>query len=240
MKISCIIIDDELKACQLLARLLEQIPDVEVVGIYTNPFEAKLKVMEHAPQIILLDVSMPGLTGFQFADSLKLAGISSEIVYVTGYGSYTIEAIRKQAFDYILKPVSLNSLIEMVCRFKEKQKNHGNHSEGMSGKLKFNTLQGFFLLELADIMYVNADGNYSKVFLKDGSIRVITLNLGAMEARLCGCGFFRMDRSHIINLKYLVQINRKDHLCLLAVNGSQIEFRANRASIKALADLFKE
>lgn len=238
MRISCVIVDDEPKACQLLEGLLKQIPDVDVIESFSDPFEARLYVMEAIPDLVLLDINMPGLTGLEFLDSIKKAGIQSEVVFVTGFDQYTIDAIRKGAFDYLLKPVSLDDLVEMICRYKGGFSKKPVPHDLCYGKLKFNTLQGFFLLDVVDIVYAQADGNYSVVYLNDGTSKIITQNLGSIEENLADFSFFRMDRSNIINLKYLVHINRREQACTLAFNGASIDFLVNRNRIKQLIDLF--
>jgi len=238
MKITCVIVDDELKACQLIEGLLKNIPDIEVLGYFTDPKEARLHVLNSSPDIIFLDINMPGLTGLEFVDSLKIARVQSKVVFVTGLDTFTIEAIRREAFDYILKPVTMDSLLEMICRYMGNQIKQVSSKDLCYGKLRFNTLQGFFLIDVADIVYVKADGNYSIVNLNDGSSKIITQNLGHIEARLSGFSFFRMDRSLIINIKYVSHINRKDHTCTLAFNGSVIDFPVNRIRVKQLAEIF--
>ena len=238
MKISCVIVDDEPKACQLLVGLLRQIPDVEVLESFTDPFEARLYVMDSNPDMVLLDINMPGLSGLEFLDSIKRARIPSEVVFVTGFDHYTVDAIRKDAFDYLLKPVSLDDLVEMICRYRGRLSRKPVQQDICYGKLKFNTLQGFFLLDVSDIVYAQADGNYSVVYLNDGTTKIITQNLGSIDERLADFSFFRMDRSIIINLKYLVHINRREQACTLAFNGASIDFLVNRNRLKQLIDLF--
>jgi DNA-binding LytR/AlgR family response regulator len=129
-------------------------------------------------------------------------------------------------------------LNEVICRFKGKQRRQVTPMDLCYGKLQFNTLHGFFLIELSDIVYVKADGNYSIVHLKDGSNKVITMNLGQIEERLTGFRFFRMDRSLVINLQSLIFVNRKDRYCTVDYNGSTVDFSIKRSRIKQLVEMF--
>lgn len=216
MKITCVIIDDDLKACQLIEALLKQIPDVEVLASFQDPQASRLFIMDHAPDLIFLDISMPGLSGLEFLDSLKKSLIQSEVVLVTAYNDYTVEALRLEAFDYILKPVTQDAISEVIYRYKSKQRRRVIPQDLCYGKLRFNTLQGFFIINVTDILYIKADGNYSIVYLQNGLNKVITLNIGHIEDQLADFSFFRLDRSLLINLKYLEHINRKGHCCTLA------------------------
>jgi len=238
MKITCIIIDNELNACQLLSGLLMQIPNVELLQAYTNPNDARLSIMVNNPDLIFLDVNMPGLSGMQLVNFLRIAGVQSEVVIVTADDSHTLEAIRTGVFDYLLKPVSLSVVIDLIARFRGRQQNGMAQQDFRLGKLRFNTLNGFFLLKMADIVYITADGNYSKVHLSNGTNRIVTTNIGQIEERLNGLSFFRISRSLIINLGCLIHINRKGPTCTLAFNGSTVDFPMTRIRIRQLAELF--
>jgi two-component system, LytTR family, response regulator len=238
MKTTCVIIDDEMNACRLLGDLLMQIPDVEVANVFNDPQAARLSVMATHPDLVFINISMKGLAGLAYLDSLKNLNVYSEVVIVTSDDSYSLEAIRHEVFDYLLKPVNIEVLIGLICRFKKRQQRTLQPAESYYGKLRFNTVQGFFLIDVSDIVYVAAEGNYSKIYLKNGTSKLISKNIGQVEDRLNGFSFFRMDRSLIINLRCLADINRKVHTCTLAYNGSTINFPINRLRIKQLIALF--
>jgi len=238
MKITCIIIDDEKKACQLIETLLKRISDVEVIASFQDPQASRLYIIDHPPNLIFLDIKMPGLSGLDLLDSIKKAQVQSEVVLMTAFNDYTIEALRLDAFDYLLKPVTQDAISEVIYRYKCKQKSRVPYQDLCYGKIRFNTLKGFFIIDVDDIIYVKADGNYSIVYHQDGSNNVVTWNIGHIEKQLNVYNFFRLNRSLMINLKYLGHINRKDHICTLTYNDSSIDFPISRVRIKELVGKF--
>ena len=124
--ITCIIIDDEKEACDRLERLLGLIPGISVLTTETNPDMGIDEVVKLCPEIIFLDVEMPGKNGFDVVKEITKHGLFPTFIFVTGYNQYAIKAIRNAAFDYLLKPVDVDELKEAVKRFviakEEKQK----------------------------------------------------------------------------------------------------------------------
>lgn len=123
---TCIIIDDEKEACDRLERLLGLISGISVITTETNPNVGIEEVVKLCPEIIFLDVEMPGKNGFDVVKEITKHGLFPTFIFVTGYNQYAIKAIRNAAFDYLLKPVDIDELKEAIKRFiiakEEKQK----------------------------------------------------------------------------------------------------------------------
>lgn len=108
----------------------------------------------------------------------------------------------------------------------------------LAGKLRFNTLQGFYIFEITDIVFVKADGNYCEIHTNDGQNKLITSNLAHIESLLIPHHFNRIGRSYLINVRFLVQVDRKKGTCVLRFDHTQIELPVNKARIKTLAEMF--
>ena len=108
--IKCIIIDDEKHACERLQELLEKISDVSITAYETSADKGIARVVKHSPDIVFLDVEMPGKNGFEVVKEIKSKNIFPTFIFVTGYSQYAIKAIRNAAFDFLVKPVDIDEL----------------------------------------------------------------------------------------------------------------------------------
>lgn len=120
--IRCVIIDDETESCDRLESLLNKMDAVEVLSKETNADKGIETVLKSEPDLIFLDVEMPGKSGFDVAESIRAGDVSPTFIFVTGYDQYAIKAIRSAAFDYLLKPVDIDELRETLERYMESEK----------------------------------------------------------------------------------------------------------------------
>jgi len=182
LSISCVLVDDEKKACSVLEKKLKEFENVRITGIYNDYYSALEGLSNDQPDLLFLDIDLGGFSGIDLAKSLINKGLSTSIVYVTAHDSFTIEAIRQDAFDYLLKPVSTSDLQNLLTRYMEKSSADSQMIK-LGGKVRFNTLSGFFIIPLDEIMYVKADGNYCELNLIDGKSKLVTSNLATVEKR---------------------------------------------------------
>ena len=120
--IKCIIIDDEIEACDRLQSLLEKIPNISVITAETKVETGIKKVIAYSPDIVFLDVEMPKENGFEVVKEIRAKNVFPTFIFVSGYNQYAIKAIRSAAFDYLLKPVDIDELNETVVRYCNAQK----------------------------------------------------------------------------------------------------------------------
>lgn len=221
--IRTLIVDDEEEARNLLERLLHRIPDVEVIGKASSADEALDMVMNCLPDMVFLDVQMPEKNGFQLVDYFKKYLLSTKVVFVTAHAEFAINAMKVSAFDYLLKPVLMEQLSETLLRFKaerlqvsaERKAGRLPEKSGRPCKIKFNTRTGYILVSPEEIMYCEADVNYTTIFLGKDNHEIVTVNLGKVEELLSPYSFYRISRSIIINQLYLSKADRQKKKCLL-------------------------
>jgi len=243
--INIIIVDDESEARELLITLLGDYPNIIITAQSGSVDEALTLITANPPDIVFLDIHMPKKNGFDLASALRLLNINSHIIFVTAYDQYAIQAFKHAAFDYLLKPINEDELRDTILRFRS-AKNKVDLSEKMDDlfkvingnhRLRFTTRSGYSYINLHEIVYLSAEGNYTSIFLSNGKEETITQNLGQIEEELSPKNFFRINRSVIINLKYIARVNRRSKMCHLSVGKTELEFFISPDQIKILETL---
>lgn len=238
-----LIIDDDADAIDNLKGLLKDYNSIHIVGELDDPTLASDKVRQLKPDLIFLDIQMPGKDGFEVLRDMLKEGLQTEVIFVTAYDRFAIDAIRFSALDYLLKPVSPFDLQNALIRFLDKAIRpeasaslHALLEKTIlhANKLKFNTHSGFFMLSPEDIVYIQADWNYSEVFLGEKKSELITVNIGKLEEMLPKHLFFRISRSIIINVSWLVRINRRKRLAILEKGGKEFSFKIPILNIRKI------
>jgi two-component system, LytTR family, response regulator len=228
--IRVLIVDDEERARELLEILLLRVHDVTVCGKAASADEALELIMITRPDLVFLDVQMPEKNGFQLVDYLKKYMMDIPVVFVTAHAEFAIPALKVSAFDYLLKPVMMEQLQETILRFRaermikhrvKKQQNETS-PDGKKSRLKFNTRTGYLLVSPADIIYCEAEVNYTTFHFGSGNTEVVTVNLGRVEELLAPWPFCRISRSVLINTSFLKKADRRKKKCLLEKGGEKI------------------
>lgn len=245
--IKTLIIDDEPEVRDLLTILLRNYPDLEVSGMASNVDDAVKLALSIKPDLVLLDIQMPGKDGFTFLEELRKYSLFPGIIFVTAYENYAVRAIRNAAFDYLLKPISKSELFGAIDRFREflnrNQKNDLNKliellNTTRPGRIRLNTRTGYFFVDPNEIMFIEADGNYSHIKLVNGKTETSTLSLGNLEKMIESATFLRISRSYIINMKYISRVDRRTNICELEKNGHTHTIKIPIQKIKLLEGYF--
>jgi two-component system, LytTR family, response regulator len=233
-----IIIDDERLARNELRKLLQDFPDVEIVAEAANANEGVEKIEELNPDIIFLDIQMPGKTGFDMLNELDRA---PHVVFVTAYDDYAIKAFEVNALDYILKPVDpkrLQDALQKVELVEDKERIAAGNSAIRTGVLTENDQvfvkdgERCWFVKLSEIRLFESVGNYAKVYFSTNK-PLILKSLNALEERLDDKTFFRANRKHIINMRWIEKIEPYFNGGLLAElkGGEKIEV-SRRQTVK--------
>lgn len=235
-----IIIDDERLARTELRKLLQDFPEIEIVDEASNAEEGIQKIENHNPDLIFLDIQMPGKTGF---DMLSELDHSPQVIFTTAYDEYALKAFEVNALDYLLKPVEPRRLADAVEKLRrtahngsgEKTANH--HTEptsilGESDQVFVKDGERCWFVKLSEVRLFESVGNYAKVFF--GSNKPLILkSLNALEERLDDKVFFRANRKHIVNLRMIEKIEPyfNGGLLLELKGGEKIEV-SRRQTVK--------
>ena len=211
--IRAVIIDDERLARNELKKLLLEFPEIEVIAEAANANEGIEKIDSLNPDLVFLDIQMPGKTGFDMLAELEKA---PDVIFTTAYDDYALKAFEVNALDYLLKPVEPRRLADALQKLHLEEH---NDREGMTDEeisvnksLLHETDQVFvkdgercWFVKLADIRLFESVGNYAKIYFA-GNKPLILKSLNALEERLDEKVFFRANRKHIVNLRLIEKI----------------------------------
>ena len=233
--INTILIDDEPRALASLQKLLEiNCPAVNVAGCYNNAEDGREAIQRLRPQLVFLDIAMPGTTGLDLLRSL--ADINFEIIFVSAHNNFITQAFRFSAVDYILKPVDEELLTEAVKRAEKKieEKNGGKyietflhnlgHKESLQKmKLCIPSLKGFQVVNMQDIIYCEASGNYTNFNFTNQPVICASKPIHEYEALLADADFIRIHKSFIVNLAHIKEYIRGEGGAVILSNNQTIE-----------------
>ncbi|MDX9941847.1 MAG: LytTR family DNA-binding domain-containing protein [Bacteroidales bacterium] len=230
--VTAAIVDDEFHFIEEMKKLLAYEPGIEVVATEHDPGQAVEQILQTKPDLVFLDIQMPVINGFEVIRDLKEASFEPSVIFVTAYDTFAIQAIKSAAFDYLLKPIEKRELQKSIQRFfdyharEERSAKYLNLLDTVDyqRKIKLACAGGFLMMNLADIIYIQADWNYAKVYTGPDTYETVTMNLGALENLLPDKGFMRINRSNIINLSYLTRVRRLARKCFLMKDGHEYEF----------------
>ncbi len=234
-----IIIDDEKRARMNLSMLLEEYcPQVEVVNDCENLPEGVKAIRRLQPDLVLLDIEMPGHSGLELLDFFDENEVDFSIVFTTAYNEFAIQAFKLSAIDYLLKPINPDELVTAVQRV-EKQKQKNENYKLLKSNLQNETFDKIavpsgnlvLFLALNDIMYIKGEGAYSDLFLQDKTKHTVSRNLKNFEEIICSNPkFLRVHKSYIVNMDYVKAYNKSDGGSLDLFNTMQIPVSPDKAS----------
>ncbi len=200
-----LVVDDSRLARNELKRLLKDFDNVQVVGEAANAIEAMEKIETDKPDLIFLDIQMPGKNGFELLEELDA---TPDVIFTTAYDEYAIKAFEFNALDYLLKPVQKDRLagaINKVVERKDKQESFEGERMGIDDQVFVKDGDRCWFVQLANVRLFEVDGNYTKIYFEDQR-PMIPRTLNYLETRLDPKTFFRANRQQIINLKWVDRI----------------------------------
>lgn len=235
MKIRCILIDDEPRGISTLRKMLEYLcPDVEIIATCFDPDDAIEKINLLKPDLIFLDIAMPGKNAFEMLD--QIGELFFEIIFVTAYNEFTEQALHLSAVDYLLKPVREDLLVEAVKRAGQKIEYktgrkpietflHNVQYPGTTQKMKLciPSMKGFEVIEIQNILYIEADSNYSNFHLVDKHIICASKPMNEYATLLEDCNFLRVHKSYVINLDHVKNYLRGEGGTVVLTGGKEVE-----------------
>ena len=227
-----VIVDDEPDAVKFIQGIIsEYCPNLEVAGTAYSAKDGVSVIMQTKPDLVFLDVQMPHGSGFDLLSSFPEK--SFDVIFITAYNHYAIQAIKFSAVDYILKPVNISELIEAVNKVEQKRSsmeyrnlNYSNLLENLKApvpsKLAIPTTDGIEYLNTSEIIRIEADRSYSWFFLTDKKKYLVSRNLKEYQELLQDLNFFRPHNSHLINMIYVKKYIRHEGGYIEMTDGSNV------------------
>jgi two-component system, LytTR family, response regulator len=235
--IKAIIIDDESDARNILKALLNDFcPEVHVISSAPDLEKGIEAIVEYMPDLIFLDIEMPRMKGINILNYLPANTYNFQIIFVTAYQQYAIDAFRLSACDYLLKPIDITLLKEAVTKaqntieknsFKERYRLLSTIMENKMEKICINEKEQTTIIKVDEIVYLKADSNYTEFHLISGQIIVASKTLKEYDGLLKNDKFFKCHRSYIVNMN-MISVYLKTECLILLKNKAKIPLSRER------------
>lgn len=230
-----ILVDDEPDGIKTLQKMLGlHCPSVNIAATCNNAVTARQQIETLKPDVVFLDIQMPGKSGIDMI--VELPDRDFEIIFVTAHNEYMLQALQYSAADYLLKPVDEDRLIEAVQRAQKRlqEEKKGELAETLlyniskagqpsEMRLCLPTMKGFMILKLDDIVYCEAERSYTVFHLEDKKTVTVSKPLLEYESMLVDTSFFRIHKSFLINLRHVKEYQRGEGGTVIMSNNAEIE-----------------
>jgi two-component system LytT family response regulator len=239
--LKAILVDDELNSLQNLQfKIREYCPSVKIVAQTQNPEEAIRLIQLHKPDVLFLDIEMPRMSGFKMLEQIN--EVDFEVVFITAYNHYAINAIRISAFDYLVKPVAIEDLqqtVERLANFSIKKtreranmlKQNLANPKSQEDHIAIPTNDGLEFIQIKQIIRIESSSNYSKLILQNGQHLLVTRQLKDFEELLQDYRFYRVHHSHLVNLNFIAKYIRGDGGQIAMRNGDMIDVSRRKKEV---------
>ncbi|QRM90029.1 response regulator [Lacinutrix sp. WUR7] len=222
--ITAILVDDEVSNLKGLQRKMEKLfPNVQITGAFQKPEDAIEAIQQQEPNILFLDIEMPRISGFELL--AKLNKINFQVIFVTAYNEYALEAFKKNAIDYVLKPIDNDDLVEAVhkaidlVKLKKESENNSKlvtlleENIAKNNKIIVPTQKGVSFIPQDEVLHLEGYEGYTKIHLINNTTIISSYNLGKFE-KLLNTKFFKCHKSHIINLDKVRHFENEGYVVL--------------------------
>ena len=252
-KLKVVLVDDEPRGLTSLQKLLEyNCPDVEIAALCSSADEAKRSIVEVQPQVVFLDISMPEKSGFDLVE--EMGSIKFEIIFVTAYNDFMLQAFKFSCVDYLLKPVDDAQLVEAVSRaatrIEEKSAsanletliyNLKSKESAEKRKICIPSLKGFQVINIPEIIYCEASGNYTIFHLANQKQICASRTVYDFQELLEDAGFVRIHKTYLVNLDHIKAYHKGDGGEVLMSNNAElyVSRRKKEDFIKKMKEFYK-
>jgi two-component system LytT family response regulator len=232
--IKTILIDDETDSIEMMKMLLANYPQIEIIKTFTSSVKALQQLGTLAPDLVFLDIEMPQMNGFELLE--RINPIRFNVVFATAYNEFALKAFRFSAMDYLVKPVNKEELDDVIDKAGKKQYLHSAQlqqakqqlKQGHISKLAIPGLHQVTFIDIKDIAYAEASGNYTHIVLADKQKHLVTRKLKELQEVLEEQHFLRIHRQYIINLNMVKAFNRNENLLTLSTGDTVPVSRSQR------------
>lgn len=229
-----IIIDDEQHCCLSLQDALASVGGQKYIvrAVCNSAEEGRRAITEHSPDLVFLDVFMPGKTGLEMLEEMEV--IDFDIIFTTAYSEYALQALKLSAVDYLLKPIGATDMASALGKYEQSINKNSlseqiqvliqyNQKQDSSRKIALPSANGFDFVLISEILHLEAQKNYSIVYMANNKKTVIAKTLKEFEELLSPFGFSRVHQSHLVNLRYIKSYTRGNGGFLTMDDNTQIE-----------------
>ncbi len=240
-KIRAVIVDDELNCRENLNIIIQEFcPEVEVVATAESAEKAREIIAKTTPNVVFLDIAMPTEDGFSLLKSLPERNFS--VVFTTAHNEYALQAFKQNAVDYLEKPINIEDLQNAIVKVKQYSKTGENNTQesidtllrestSQADKITIPTKGGFIIAHNEEVINLDASDNYTIIHLTDGREYISSKNIKVFEDNLNPDVFFRVHKSHIVNVKYhLKEFSRSEGNYVKLSNGKYVPVSRRKVS----------
>ncbi|GAB3543657.1 LytR/AlgR family response regulator transcription factor [Spirosoma fluminis] len=234
---TAVLVDDEKHCRDVLALLLAKYcPQITLLASCSDGPEGVAAVNLHHPDLVFLDIEMPGMSGFDMLKACQFTGF--RVIFTTAYNEYAIQAIRHNALDYILKPIDKDELRQAISKAEEALPTRSTsqvdefvaylNRQKTGDRIALPTMEGLQILQSEEIYYCESDGGYTHFFLTNGKAVLISKTLKEVEDVLESKGFCRVHHGYLINVRYVQRYIRGDGGEVIMANNKNIPVSRNK------------
>jgi DNA-binding LytR/AlgR family response regulator len=239
---SALVIDDDPSARNILEKYLEATGKVEVFAGLDSAVDAIEKIELLEPDVIFLDINMPYEDGLQFAARLKKTKNASLLIFCTAFKSYALDAFELRPFDFLVKPFGITDielLVDKIIReFIQKNDSPDQHDNADTfGKYKLRIPNGYLFIKANEIIFVKSLDAGCRLLTIEGDEISILQRLSNIHSYFGDQHFFKINRGTIVNIDYIVSVERKRRCCLMKVNDFEQEFKISKKHFNILENL---
>jgi len=239
---SALVIDDDPQSRNLLEKFLETDGRVNVLNGLESVVNAIEIIEKQEPDVIFLDINMPYEDGLHFAARLQQTENNFLLIFCTGFKSYATEAFELRPFDFLVKPfgpLEITRVIDKIVNELSKRNTHSNKlwSEEKLGKYKFRIPSGYVFLKPSEILFLQCAGNFSELYTASGEMYKVQINVSTIQGYLNSPRFFKVNRSAIVNIDYIVSFERKNRSCFVKSGTVEREFFLSLRGMNELEEI---
>lgn len=231
--IKCLLVEDDPFSREIVSDIIkDSFANLSIVGYADNIETAKKEIIKHQPDLVFLDVELPDGKSFDLLEKMKQAKF--QIIFITSHDSYALQAFKYSAVDYILKPIDVEALKGAIKKVITQKKETDNQfrieflmnnltkSNSENAKIALPSSEGLNFVKVMDIVRCQAESNYTHVYLKDGETLIISRSLKEFEEMLPKHIFYRIHKSHLVNLNFLKKFVKHDGGHVILEDGTLI------------------
>jgi two-component system, LytTR family, response regulator len=233
--ISCIVIDDEKRALETFEKMADRyFPNrLKIFGLASSVKEGAVIINEKKPDVVFLDIEMPVENGFKLFEYFEEVPFS--VIFLTAYKHYAIDAIKYAAFDYLLKPLDMDDLGRVITRYEKKRPldqqperiqallSNVSATNETQNKIAFPTVSGYRMEKIDNIIFCQANENYTQIYTTSGESILVSRTLKSVEELLPQGYFYRIHKSYLVNLNFVKEYTRAEGHHILLENGVTLE-----------------